>query len=839
MTPEPDGPPDGASSTGASPSGASPLPAVRLPGVALASASVLLLQLVHTRILSPMLWHHLTYLVVTFTLLGFAAGGALLACKPGWLKGEIGGRLSWWATLFGLTTVASYAVITRVLPESDMDTAGLAVAAFQYSVLILPMVFGGLVIALALSDSRGSMGKVYAWNMGGSALGCAVYVPVLRSFGGEGAVLFAAALAFLAAALLAGKRRGPAWVGAVLAALSLGVGWAMPTAVFKVPVAANKVMSQTMKLDPRLRVEYTAWDPICRLDIVGPGPEYPDDNRMIYQDGDAPTVLMMGPWHEKTDLLAKEGLGYLPFMYSTAPKVLAIGIGGGIDVLQGAATERVYPDGTRADFTGIELNSTTASFMRNEYREVTADRYFLPNVTIHVDEGRSWLRRSDEKYDLIQMTGTDTYAALSSGSYVMSESYLYTAEAYDDFLDHLTDRGMICVLRFRFEPPRETLRLCSIAVDALKRDGALRPEEHFTVLGWTGKLVATGEETERGLGYGAILISKQPFTQPVKDIYRQLVGLKTEMEILYEPGMREGNEFAEYFASVADGTDDAFRKAYPYNLDPVDDNQPFFFRFHKWEHVWPQLLGMDPGESSVGPDGEVVQDVGTEYLDIIGEKPIGLIMLLTVLGQSLVLVTLLVLVPLFVFRREGLKVPGSLRWVLYFCGLGAGYILIEVAAMQRFVLFLGHPGYAITVVLISFLVFSALGSAVAGRSDDPQRTLFRALLIVLVLLAAFASGLPALFDLTLKLGIEARIAVTVLTLAPLAFFMGMPFPSGLALVQRSHGPLVPWAFGVNGGASVIASVVGILLAMAGGFSTSFLAAGIAYGAALVAGRRVG
>jgi len=470
--------------------------------------------------------------------------------------------------------------------------------------------------------------------------------------------------------------------------------------------------------------------------------------------------------------------------------------------------------------------------MRTEYKEATADRYFLPGVTIHVDEGRSWLRRSDEKYDLIQMTGTDTYAALSSGSYVMSESYLYTAEAYDDFLSHLTPDGVIAVMRFRFDPPRETLRLAAIAVDALRRAGVEHPEQHFIVIGWKGKEIVTSEGRVQGLDYGSILIRKRPFTPREVAMYQELCAARPAYFVMYAPGVETEGEFPDFFAAVADGTDDAFRDAYVYNLDPVTDNNPFFFRYHRWRNVIPQLLGMAPDPVEEASHS----DVGTEYLDIIGEKPIGLIMLLTVLGQSTVLVALLVLVPLFLFRREGLKVPGSGRWVLYFFGLGAGYILIEVAAMQRFVLFLGHPGVAITVVLISFLVFSALGASVAGKSDDPRRTLGKALVAVLVLLAIFAFGLPTLFDATLKLPIEARIAITVAATAPMAFFMGMPFPSGLSLVQRRADALVPWAFGVNGGASVIASVCGILLAMAGGFSTSFAAAGAAYLVALLAGR---
>ena len=818
-----------------SPSGAS-LPAGRLPGVALLSASVLLLQLVHTRLLSPMLWHHLTYLVVTFTLLGFAAGGALLACRRRWLEGDTNGRLSLWSSLFGLSTVASYALITRVLPESSMGTMGLAVAAFQYSVLILPMVFGGMAIALALSDTRGSVGRIYAWNMGGSALGCAIYVPVLRGLGGEGAVLFAAGVAFLGALLMASGRKGPAGFAGLLTVGSMALAYLAPTSVFEVPVATNKVMSQMLLLDKKLMIEATRWDPVCRIDIIGPGPEWPGLRRTMFQDGDAPTVLPLADDTRIADPSNKEGLGYLLFD-KTAPKVLAIGIGGGIDILQ-ATAPRNYADGSTVDFTGVELNATTAGLMLNEYKEATNDRYNLPGVKVHIDEGRSWLRRSDEKYDLIQMTGTDTYAALSSGSYVMSESYLYTAEAYDDFLSHLTPDGVICSLRFRFDPPRECLRLTAIAVDALRRDGAEDPEQHFVVIGWKGKEVVTSEGVTQGLDYGAILVRKRPFTGREVERYQALMNVKPGMFVMYAPGIPTTGEFTDFFAAVAEGpeAETAFRDAYVYNLDPVNDNNPFFFRYHRWNKVIPQIFGFGLDEDEAA-DGVVAHsDVGTEYKEIIGDKPIGLIMLLTVLGQSIVLVTLLVIVPLLLFRREGLKVPGGGRWVLYFFGLGAGYILIEVAAMQRFVLFLGHPGYAITVVLISFLIFSALGAAVAGKSKDPERTLRKALVAVLVLLGIFAYTLPMLFAAALDLPIGGRIAVTVASLAPMAFFMGMPFPSGLTLLQRRAPQLVPWAFGVNGGASVVASVTGILLAMAAGFTSSFIAAGVAYLVAFVAGR---
>lgn len=804
----------------------------RAPGVALVSASVLLLQLAQTRVFSVMLWHHLTYLVVTFTMLGFAAGGTVLACRRSLLAGDVSARLARLSLLATVAVLGAYALLTRALPEAAHSGAGIATAALDYAVLLVPMIVAGMVVALALTDAGEKVGRMYAFNMGGSALGCALYVPTLRALGGEGTVLAAAALSAAGAWCFAQRGsaietaragRGPlAWTAGAVALALAGLAVLAPTALFTVPLASTKAMAQHLLREPHLRVETTRWDPLCRIDVVGPGDADPTALRTMYQDGDASTVLPHGHAERDVNIFDKEGLGYLLFR-DRAPRVLAIGIGGGIDIVQAAASHRPLPNGERVDFTGIEINPTTVALLRGPYRDFSADRYELPGVRVLLDEGRSWLRRSEERYDIIQMSGTDTYAALSSGSYVMSESYLYTAEAYDDFLDHLTPDGVISVLRFRFDPPRETLRLAAIAVDALRRHGAERPADHVVMLGFDGNRVEIGGRLV-GMDFGALLFRKRPFTPDEVSIYARYADRLERVHVMHAPGVQSSGPVADYFTAVHAGTDEAFREDYVYNLDPVTDDSPFFFRYDRWDAALARW---------VGADGD---DARLEYTGIVGGEPIGLIMLGTVLGESLLLVALLVLVPLWFYRREGLRTPGAGRWVLYFLGLGAGYMLLEIVAMQRFVLFLGNPGYALTVVLVTFLLFSGLGAAVAGRSADPRRTLLGSLCIVVALIAVLGVVLPPFFESALMLPLAWRIALSMLVLAPLAFVMGMPFPSGLALVSRERASLVPWAFGVNGGASVLASVLAILVAMSAGFSAVFVCAGAAYLVALLAGR---
>ena len=809
-------------------------PRTRGPALCLLSASVLLLQLVQTRLFSVMLWHHLTYLVVTFTLLGFAAGGAILSGRRAWLTGDVAGRLSRLSLLFAAGVVLAYAVVTRVAPSAHYTRSGIATAAVNYGILFLPMIFAGMGVALALADAGAAVGRTYAWNMGGSALGCLLYVPALRALGGEGTVLLACALALFAAALF---RRGgagrPGWLAAAAGLAAIALAATDPTALFEAPLAPSKAMAQHLAREPGLHVEASAWDPLCRIDVIAPRDGDPHVPRTIYQDGDASTVMLPAGAESGVDIFDKEGLAYLMFL-ERAPKVLAIGIGGGIDILQAVATHRALPAGQHVDFTGIEINPTTVGLMTGRYRELNGDRYHAPGVAVVLDEGRSWLRRSDERYDIIQMTGTDTYAALASGSYVMSESYLYTAQAYDDYFEHLTDDGVISVLRFRFTPPREELRLAAIAVDALRRRGATSPADHVVMLGFDGiKQEVDGRAV--GMDFAALLFRKRPFTPAEVSIYSRYAESVERAHLMYAPGVACSGPAADYFAAVRAGTDVEFRRDYVYNLDPVTDDNPFFFRYEKWDDVLPAWLGgRGPAPDAAAPAPS--SDPRHEYTGIVGGEPIGLILLSTVLGESAVLVTLLVLVPLLLFRREGLAVRGAVRWIVYFTGLGAGYMALEIVAMQRFVLFLGNPGYALTTVLVTFLLFSGWGAAVAGRSADPRRTLSRALAGVVLLVAALGVALPALFASTLALPLPARLGLAVVTLAPAAFLMGMPFPSGLALVGRQGAAFVPWAFGVNGGASVLASVVAILVAMAAGFSTVFVLAGAADLLALLAGR---
>ncbi len=789
-------------------------------GLFLLSAAVLLLEVGQVRIFSFILWHHVTYLVVTVTLLGFAAGGTWLAISRRTL-GEVRAGRS--AFLFGLLSIVTFALLARhrldVLPQTDVRLPALS-AALSYLYLIVPFFFGGLGVAAALDGVGRSVSRRYSINMIGSALGALIAMPIIRATGGPGVVLVASGMALAAGGFFllgAGRRRG-AW-GAMLAAVAAFACLPFRDAVLPFPCAIGKTLDTELKHGSNHLETY--WDPICRIDAVGD--EANDAWLRVYQDGDAPTWIPSAARTDPNQLMAHHlGLGYL-LAYDPATKrsrddALVIGVGGGQDVkmalIMGA--QRV---------TAAEINESTAKMMRGRFAEYTGHLYNDPRVTVEVADGRSVIARSTDQYDIVQITGADTYAALASGANIVAESYLYTQDAIDDYIDHLKDDGVLCVVRWRFYPPRETLRLFGMAARSLKARGVEDPGRHIAVINIDNEGSLFGAEGVKAR-YATTIVKRTPLTAKELQTLNDFCTLHPRAKAFtpaFLPGQESEKEFVEYIAAIQRGEDAAraYEESYAYAIEPVTDDRPFFFDFFRGTDVL------------VDRDEEKGREV---FHQVIGLGPAGMQVLWLSLIASLVLVFLLVVVPLFAFRRDGLKVQGGFRMVVFFVAVGLAYLAVEIATMQRLTLYLGHPLKALGFGLTTFLLGSGIGAAASARVA-PGRERGGVLIgaaAVVVLLLAHVLGVPAIFGSTLHLSSGAREAIAVLVIAPLAFAMGLPFPLGLRLARSAAPPLLPWAFGVNGGASVIASVVAILFAMDHGFAAVLIACAGCYAVAAIA-----
>jgi hypothetical protein len=392
----------------------------------------------------------------------------------------------------------------------------------------------------------------------------------------------------------------------------------------------------------------------------------------------------------------------------------------------------------------------------------------------------------------------DTWAATSAGAFALTENNLYTVEAFKDYVTHLTDDGMLTMTRWYFEPPDQLLRLLSLTRAMMSELGITNAPRHIM-------LIRDGRE-----GYdrspATYLFKKSEFTDEevrrIEDIARE-----TGFEILYTPLTRPDNVFTR----MIEATDPAaVWNSFETNVEPTRDNNPFFFNSLRWSNLRRALDGVGEWQKT---------NLGTFVLFVL-------------LAITTALVVLFILGPLVLVRRRDLAVGGrnKISYLLYFGCLGAGFIIVEVAMIQKFILFLGHPVYSLAVVLFSLLIFSAAGSYLTGRFDRERlsSTTVKLLVAVVALVVIYILALPPIFYGLVHLPLAARIVIAVVLMAPLAIVMGMPMPAGIKMMARSAPELIPWAWGVNGATSVMGSVAALVIAILTGFNQALVAGSALY-----------
>jgi hypothetical protein len=548
-------------------------------------------------------------------------------------------------------------------------------------------------------------------------------------------------------------------------------------------------------------VEFSEWSRFGRVDVTEPFSNLPPqfggdvsplfmrkiEQRMLTLDAAAPAFLYRV---ERTpadlDFLAATSQSPA-YRLRPSPQVLVIGVGGATDVLialsQGA--RRVV---------GVELNPVTAHATRDVFGPYVGNVLSDPRVTLVVAEGRNFAARDHEHYDIVQLSGVDTGAAQGAyGLATMPESYVYTVEALHDLLARLAPGGVLSItrdLRFGWG-----LRLTSVARAALASEG-LEATSRIAVLKGTG------------YGWATILVKRDPFTEAEASALRDFAE-RYRFPLLYDPVGTQGDP--EFVGVVRDGT----TAHEDLDLRPATDDWPFFFLSFRWKSL-PRLLGAE-ARPLLNP----------------------LAFLVVNLAGLVVLAVILIGWPLWRLRDAWREARGKAVAAGYFAALGAGFILVEIALMQRFTVFLGDPALAVATVLAALLVSSGLGSWFARHARSRAGTLRMAVLWIVIALAFFASPLShLLLHGTLAAPLPARLALAVVLVAVAGFPMGMPFPTGLARVAERAGPFVPWAWGINGMLSVVSSLGSYLFGMALGYTAMFYAGAVLYTAALALSRRL-
>jgi hypothetical protein len=760
-------------------------------GVAATSLATLLLELALTRVFSVVYFYHFAFLAISIALFGLGAGGVfsyVVSRSPGTLFTKTGGL----ALANSVAIVVSLEfLLTRT---GQMQPLELIVAYFACAV---PFVFSGAILSLIIADTIRSVSRVYFFDLIGAAGGCVALLPLLNWVGGPNTIVVAGVLFAVSAAIWFHLARAPRGrIAAVLLGLLL-------VALITYNSKYHVVDVKYAKGQPLQGEEFVQWNSFSRIALK---PEPGSDFKSIVIDADAATGIPRFDFDRLTDRdrfhLAYEGPG-LAYLLRPAAKTLVIGPGGGWDVARALAS------GSR-DITGVEINPIIANtIMRRKFPQYSNRLYFRPEVKIAVEDGRSFVRRSHDRYDVLQATLVDTWASTAAGAFALSENNLYTTEAFGDYLSHLTNYGIISFTRWGFEPPRESLRIVSLADAALKRMGDTDPSRHIVVV----------RENLAGLEHwGAqdtILISRVAFrANDLQTVER--AANAAHMEVVYAPGTTLQTPFRDLLLS---SDLKRFYHAYPFDVRPVSDDRPFFFYT-----VQARDLSMfSLRASSANADSKINSAV-----------PVLFGLVASSIAGTLVILAL----PPLVLRNQLTRARGDFRALSFFLFIGAGYILIQVALIQRFVLFLGHPTYALTVIIFSMLLSSGLGSFVSKRLvRGDMRRLARVLILIVAAVLVLAAVLGPISESGITLPLAAKILISVALIGPLGFAMGMPFPTGLTLLERALPGSVRWAWAINAASSVMGSAAAMFLAIYLGLKLTIVIGGLLYLAAWIAAMR--
>jgi len=756
----------------------------------LVAFAALFLQVLVHRMISAKLLSDYAFLVISLTMLGFAAAGALLSYTQRSVLAHREASLTLVSALFAMsallasiafyaTETAAPAVFTR--PRFVAAFFGWIPFALAFAVPFACVAFmlGALLAAKDLDAHR-----VYFFDLLGSALGALLVLPAIGRLGVETSLLFLTGLVPLATSwLLAPRSRWARAAAYAAVAATLAVG-AFRGALLELHPAAGTPVAEARRVGGAGVEEYVRWDPLARIELSRIGPPDPassqyssllgDDRsflsrfeRMVTQNNYAYTYAVRydGPASFAGVEQTLYAAGYETRAEPPA-RVVAIGVGGGFDI----TTALHFGAG---EVTGVEVNGTILRLLTRDYRDYFRPWVEDPRVRLVSDEGRHFLAQERRPFDLIQLSGVDSYSGTPGAAHVFSENYLYTHQAFVLYLSRLSSEGLVHMMRLEHSPPREMLRALVTAVGALREGGAARPSDHVVTL------------TARRGNITSLLVKKTPFTAAELDRLERWSARSPYFRVSAAPdrNARHENAYQSFIAQETAERERAFAAAYPFDISPTDDDRPFFFRFSRWWHVFPS----DPLVWAAVPV--------MEY---------SLILLALAVGGTALLVVWL---PLRRLTRHG-RPPGFARFGVFFAAIGVGFMAIEMAFLQRFGLLLGHPSYALSVVLAVLLLSSGLGSwlarAVFLRLGGPRFVAYA--LCGLILAQIVLLPRPATF---VGWPFGARVALVALLVGSAGFLMGTFLPSGLERLKERAPSFVPWAWGVNGVASVIAPVASV------------------------------
>lgn len=778
----------------------------------LVSAAALLIEISYTRIISYKLFYYYVYLVIGLALLGIGAGGVLVAVSGRLRRASVDAVVGWSFLAGAVTTVVAYVVIAFVRIDTLAvwlyGTAASAKSLVMLLVLCLcvfvSFVPAGVISATLFSRRPRQIGGLYFADLLGAAVACAVVTTAISTLGAPATVMLAAAL----------MGAGALWVGRRRRNLLAGLGAVAAVAAVLLTIGPGTLPAQRLDTSktavPPGALRSSSWGPVFRVDLAT-AKGHPDVLN-LYHDGILGASI--DRWNGTRAFLDRYHFGLdprsLPFrVLGTPPRREAvIGAAGGHEVL----TSLYYGAG---HVDAVELNPVTVHLVASTYADFDGHLAQNPSVSYINADGRSYMARSGQRYQLVWYPAPDSYAATNgalSSAYVLSESYLYTTNGVQTMLEHLAPGGVFTAQFGEVDDTYElrTARFVATARQALANLGVHDPAGHILV-------AQTSTNFVNAIPLSTILVSRDGFTRA--EVARFLAGTRAvpgSTVLSAEGRAPHPNPVNDVVATPSDRLG-AFYDGYPYDIAPTSDNAPFFYHFARFGtvlgHFFHSLSSADRENS-------------------VGER-----VLILLLALSALIATVFLLVPFVAVRDVWRRLPRKGLSAVFFAGVGFGFIFFEITLMQLLNLFLGFPTYALTVTLMALLVFTGIGALVSQRVRRRRRAVPCLLAAVTALCAFYLFGLTPLTDALLGLPLAARIVVALVVVAPLGLCFGMFMPIGLgeiAGLSDTPGPYVAWGWAVNGFASVVGSALATILAMTFGFDAVLVIGLGCYALAVVA-----
>ena len=769
-----------------------------------------------TRIFSITMWYHYAFMAISVAMLGMSTGAVkvYVSSMASQSDAEIEAFISKYSRYFSCSLILSLLTLLSIPFVPRSTGIGHFTTALIYTVAAIPFYFEGVAVSLILATKYiKKANKLYAADLAGAAAGSLAFFWLLSVTDAVSAIFFIASAGFLSAFAISKKKSD------IILAFAIIVFSFFNHAgkIFK--IEWTKVDEGVLEATVERNIEWESWTPFSRITVApllgnsgfGWGisgrmmsqiPDYKVEQKNLKIDSAAATIITKNTMQLRNLVHLRYDITNFAHYLFPNSKVGIIGVGGGRDILS------ALHFGQR-EIWGIEINGRILEALTKVYQNYTYNISALPNVHLIEDEARNFFEKNDMQFDLIQASLIDSWAATASGAFVLTENSLYTLEAWKTFFSRLSDKGAITMSRWYYpKRPGELLRLVNLAYQTLLESGVKEPAKHIVLVAMD--YVPENQPIENHFGSGTIIVSKKPFRHEILDDAKKLAE-QYGFEMLVAGGEENESDFKDI---ITPGKRETFMASYPLDLTPPTDDNPFFFNMLKPSSIF---------------KGENV-----EFEGILSTNLMAIHNLLWLIAIVVVLSVCLIIIPLVSKMKTGISEAVFNRYSLYFTALGIAFMLIEISLIQKFAVFLGHPTYSITVVLFTMLLFSGIGSFTSKclREKIGIKGLF--LLLILVVATVGTANMFVLHHFS-SWSIAPRILYSFATMALAGFFMGMPFPTGLSLLNKKMSGYAPWFWGINGAASVVSSVCATAISIFYGISATFFTGLAFYLAAFAAG----